>query len=533
MNYILDFNNQMTDQEITEYALDNNITLLKQFDAFEKVYLASCDVEPSVNESLISCINDDHSTLDLLSFQVDLVQETTTYTTVDIESDDNWWKVASIANIDFDQRLYQHPLNGNKCSVYILDSGIEIGHSEFQSSNIQLLHSFTNEFADNNGHGTALASVITGSTCGLTNTNLKIVKIFDNSVPTKQSDLLSAFNAVYNDYVANGKTPAIINLSWTIPYNQYINDKIQYLIDSGVYVICSAGNSGAAIEDVTPACIPDVITVGSYDTALMPSNFSNYTDSSLISFTANETNFGALDGWAPGERIKSAGLNNTYGYSAGTSISSAIASSVLAYNTALYLNNNSEDIVNQADSWWKTNPKIETIKKSLFRRTGVLELTGKYSNSVNAMATYVSAGKIVNSVNLYKAQAGSKYIMLYSPPAYYSSLSTENEIPDYITISNNGYITIEHPEINEPYVIVPDLNFVITGIDGEVINNKVKVIIYSQDKTYAEVVDTVATDDSDPLMNILLESTCANPPCTGTCDGGKTCTETKEQCSCL
>lgn len=536
MNYILDFNNQMTDQEITEYALDNNITLLKQFNAFEKVYLASCDVEPSVSESLISCINDDDNPISLLSFSVDLTDQPDLESIVTIEEEKDWWKVASIANLDFDQETYKHPVKGDKCTVYVLDSGIEHTHTEFiNNDRVQLLHSFTSDFTDTNGHGTALASVIAGNTCSLTNTNLKIVKIFDNSIATKQSDLVEALNAIMNDYYANNKVSSVVNISWTIPYNEYINNKIQYMIDNGMLVVCSSGNSGKPIADVTPACIPDAITVGSYGQNLMPSNFSNYTDPSFISFTANENNYGEIDGWAPGELIWAAVLNGTYGYTAGTSISSAIASSVLAYNLTLYLNIDTTDVSALVESTWKNIPRLETIKSQLlFKRTDVMQLEGNYVNSANKIATFISSSRIVNTANMYKIQANTRYITLYAPTAEYTNVYSEELLPDYITITNTGYMEVNYPSITESYIILPDIDFIVTDKEGNTKSNTVKIVIYNQDKTYSQVVDDATLNENDQLLEILLLSCFWNgSSCQGSCDGGKTCTEIKDECYCL
>jgi subtilisin family serine protease len=536
MNYILDFNNQMTDQEITEYALDNNITLLKQFNAFEKVYLASCDVEPSVSESLISCINDDDNPISLLSFSVDLTDQPDLESIVTIEEEKDWWKVASIANLDFDQETYKHPVKGDKCTVYVLDSGIEHTHTEFiNNDRVQLLHSFTSDFTDTNGHGTALASVIAGNTCSLTNTNLKIVKIFDNSIATKQSDLVEALNAIMNDYYANNKVSSVVNISWTIPYNEYINNKIQYMIDNGMLVVCSSGNSGKPIADVTPACIPDAITVGSYGQNLMPSNFSNYTDPSFISFTANENNYGEIDGWAPGELIWAAVLNGNYGYTAGTSISSAIASSVLAYNLTLYLNIDTTDVPALVESTWKNTPRLETIKSQLlFKRTDMMQLEGNYVNSANKIATFISSSRIVNTANVYKIQANTRYITLYAPTAEYTNVYTEELLPDYITITNTGYMEVNYPSITESYIILPDINFIITDKEGNTKSNTVKIVIYNQDKTYSQVVDDATLNENDQLLEILLLSCFWNgSSCEGSCKEGFTCTEAKSECYCL
>ena len=198
------------------------------------------------------------------------------------------------------------------------------------------LYSITGSFDDTVGHGTAIASIISGRTCGLTDATIKVVKIFDPTVATKQSDILAALDAIATDFTSQS-SPGIINMSWSIAKNSFIDSRIQSLIDVGAIVVCSAGNSGVPIENVTPASISSALTIGAYNTEFEPCDFSNYTGSSL-SLTQNETNRGALDGWAPGIDIWSAGLNDSFYYVSGTSISAAIATCGLAYNFSGALN---------------------------------------------------------------------------------------------------------------------------------------------------------------------------------------------------
>lgn len=534
MNYILDFNNQMTDQEITEYALDNNITLLKQFDAFGQVYLCSCDYVPTINDMITSCTQDDSSQLNLLSTYIELDPKKETYRNFDIEHNQNWWKVASTANIDFDNPTNTISVRGSPCKVYIMDSGINLTHPEFYGVDISTLFSITGEYSDTRGHGTAIASVIAGNTCSVTNAKLKIIKIFDDSISLTLSSLLEAMNSVLNDYLADGKMSSVVNMSWSIPFNQYINNKIQQMIDAGMYVVCSSGNSGVSIQHVTPACIEDAITVGSFNQNLEPSNFSNYTDPSFISFTANENNYGELDGWAPGEMIWAANTSSGYGYVAGTSMAAAIASSVLIYNINLFVNISGDVITDIVESSWKINQRIQTVKNQLlFNRQGILNLTEKYVSSQNRIATTISSNKI-NKLRLYKIQANSRYITLYATPFEYASIYSEQSLPSYISIKNNGYMEVNYPPISDPYEILPDITFIITDLHGNTISNTVKIIIYKQDMSYFQMIDSL--DSGDTLINVLLETACPavpSPTCEGTCDPGKSCTEIKGQCYCL
>lgn len=538
MKYILDFADHMTDEEVTQYATTHDITLIKQFNQFGQVYLGSCVSAPITNDQLVSCVSDETDPIDLLSFHVDLVEHSA-FTTINIEDDKNWWKVASISNIDFDQENYSHSLRGKSCTVYIMDSGIKVDHPEFVGASVELLHSFTDDFVDTNGHGTAIASVISGKECGLTNAKLKVVKIFDSAVATYQSDLLAALNAILVDYEATMHSPSIVNISWSIPYNTYINDKIQILINRGMFVVCSAGNSGISIADVTPACIPDVITVGSYNQELVPSNFSNYTGDSFISYTHNETNHGALDGWAPGEQIWAADLSGSYGYTAGTSMSAAIASAAAAYNLSLYVDVAVDDLEAMYETVLGTDSMIEAIKRRVFKRTGILETSGVYENSVDGIATLVVVIPEISSTrpSVFLGHAGTKYMRLFADPCRYSSVSSEFLLPNFVNISDTGHIVIQHELIADPYLLIPEIVLSVTDREGNVIENIINIIIFEQNADIIEITEQVMSseDENDPLLQILLENTCNPNQCGGLCNSftGECVDFSKTDCPCV
>lgn len=532
MNYILDFLDSMTDTEVTQYASDNNITILKKFDAFGQVYLAASDIEPVVNNSLLSVISNDNNVIDLLSFNVDLVANSET---IDVSIDDNknWWKVASIKNINFDEPEFNHILLGKQCVVYVVDSGIEIDHPEFDGKPIELFHSFTGDFTDTAGHGTAIASVIAGNTCSITNTNVKVVKIFDANVGTTHGDLLEAFNAIINQYELDGRPSSVVNLSWSISRNEYINEKIQIMIDRGLLVFAASGNSGLPIQDVTPACVPSVFTVGSFNQSLTPSDFTGYTDPSIISYTDSENNYGVLDGWAPGEQIWAAGLNGTYGYTAGTSISTAIASAACAYNMGMYLDIPPADVEPMLASYQR-NDRINALKGLTFQRDNLLMLGGQYANTTGKIATYISTPNIPNTKNTYYVQAGSKIISLYASPYLYTNVSSVDSLPDGVSITENGYISISSNVMDELYVEMPLIEMSITKKDGTVIPNTIQIVLFTQDKTFQQLVDDeMAAPGGSDLLNIILLSDCNYVGgCAGSCPdpkmtcsdaGGKSC----------
>lgn len=536
MNYILDFKDSLTSEEIDQYLIDNNITKIKVYSSFSNVYLVSSDSELSTDDMVISVILDSDNPIQLLSMDVDIT-DSTELSQFEITEDKNWWKVASMDEMDFDENTYTHTVRGSNSTVYILDSGIELNHPEFQNRNITLLHSFTNDFADNRGHGTSLASVIAGNTCGLSNASLKIVKIFENNTPTLQSDIINALDVVLADYIDNGKLPSVVNMSWGIPKNEYINSKIQSMINQGLYVVAAAGNSGIPIGDVTPASIPDVLTVGSYGQNLTPSNFSDYTEPSAISYTADETNYGVLDGWAPGEKIWTAGLNNTYSYSAGTSLSAAITSGALAFNLSTYARDNillTESVytnyIDRKNEAMNLDPNYNanwTYLSICLGRPNLLDLTDpKYAASAKQVVTYFTHPTVRPRSLTVQVYENASTKQLVFPRSTTKKITSDSDLPDWIVFDERGMLTINAPSTQDlPYVQVGPITIDIINRNDTTDSITFSVLVKRSDLN-KNTASTLLPED-DPVLNIILyyrsclyDSGCAASTCNDDCYTG-------------
>jgi subtilisin family serine protease len=386
MRYLLDFKIDTPDETIQEYCVAHGINIIKQFSKLGLVYEVSADAEPPVTDIIEYVTNDEVKTISLLNREsVSVV--------INPETDSDWWKVATLDILDYDQVSVTHYMNRTNIDVYIVDSGITASHPEFVGVDVENVYSYDGTFNDINGHGTAIASIIAGNTCSISNANLKIVKIFGET-PLLQSHLLAAFDAIITRSVQS-VIPSVVNLSWVIEKNPYIETKIQKLIDNNITVVCSAGNSGTPIPDVTPASMFDVITVGSYSQSFEPCDFSNYTGSG-ISVSPGAVNHGAIDIWSPGIDIKAANIDGTYHMVSGTSISSAIHSATIAFVYGIELSVDDPEFV-LSTSRISGLVNDATLKKAVGSyRKNVLSLDGVYSSSVNRISTIFSKPELAN-----------------------------------------------------------------------------------------------------------------------------------------
>lgn len=326
--FLIDFINTVTDAQINEYMTTYGATVVSTFDNFEKIYVVSTEADTLPLTDIIEKItyNDE---LDLIISS--LIIEPYKYSLhsdpalpqLRIQSfeDKDWWKNTVITHPRVEDPYYDLTLRGEEGVVYLMDSGINKTHPDLTDTIIQDLYSVSDNFNDSLNHGTGLASIIAGATAGITNATIKNVKIKEQGYTTKVSDLLKSFDAIISDIALQDSIPAVVNCSWNIPKNTYIEEKIRILLQSGVHIVCAAGNDNTEVSGITPASMPEVITVAAHNVEFMPAVFTNYSFDSLV------------DGFAPGTHIYVAdNATNDFSYKDGTSASAAITSAALIYN---------------------------------------------------------------------------------------------------------------------------------------------------------------------------------------------------------
>lgn len=425
MRYLIDFKNDVDQATIDSYASANGCVIVQTFDKFEKTFLVECDQLPPSADFIEHVIEDNTETLKLLGDTYPLSNQIE-ISNFAVQDPKNWWKSYTFSGVDFDSLEASFLRNGRGGKVYVLDSGIAARHPEFEGRNVELLHSFLGtDFADRVGHGTAMASVIVGNTCGITDATIKVVKIFDPSRKILLSEMLVALNAVITDHVSyanNEKNVSVANLSWSVERNTWLESKIKTLIDVGICVVTSAGNEGVPITDRTPAAMPEVITVGAYNEDLTPCDFSNYTGQSEISYTAGAVNHGQLDIWAPGSNVWAALPGGSYGFVAGTSISAAIQSatmvSVLSTLTTQQLG--SPGFLAFVSS---------TVDRFYNVRSNILILENQYAECVNLISTLRLMDDYIDTQTtiFYYGQGGNNKLLLFANQEFARMLLNPNQ----------------------------------------------------------------------------------------------------------
>ena len=226
----------------------------------------------------------------------------------------------------------------SKPELYIMDTGINFDHQEFNYDgldkvNFYTLPQFNGNFSDDIGHGTGVASMAVGKNLGVCShvklMNVKIGgKINGEQYNANLIDVGQAIDSIMDAIVADPTVTRVINMSWGVPRSAWLDAKVQSLIDAGAFVVCAAGNGHIDVDQISPAGMNTVMTVGAIDQYDIPAGFNNIapSDSGLT------TSIGlGLDIFAPGDNVMVAdGLTNTTSYSmtSGTSFSAPLVSGV-------------------------------------------------------------------------------------------------------------------------------------------------------------------------------------------------------------
>ena len=484
MHFLVDFINTVTQEQIDSYFTQNSCTVIKQYNHWDKVYLVSSDTMPPKTEIIESVVNDTESTMQLLAntqYNLATHEETTTFS---IQDDKNWWKVATLWDVDFSNETITNEVFGGKVTVYVMDSGIDATHPEFEGRSVELFHSFDGTFDDLSGHGTAIASLISGKTCGLTNAKIKVVKILNEGQITTLSQLLTAFDAIISDLPNTHY--GVVNMSWGVPRNEYLDAKIQSMVRQNFLMVAAAGNNGGPIENVTPAALSEVITIGAYNENFEPCDFSAYTGSE-VSVTGDKVNHGELDGWAPGQNLWAARPGGGYGLVAGTSFSAAIHSSALAYVIDCdWLEQDGTQVP------CLTHETTFIAERGALTRQNILNLTGNYLQSVNMITSIAGKSSPTASVIYFPEKlamwANENSCMHLFSKKDVSKVSLDKPLPNGVVISETGYLYgFATLGPNDPDYLVEDYQMTIELKNGETVIKQIQLAWRKSDMDFSNI----------------------------------------------
>ena len=166
-------------------------------------------------------------------------------------------------------------LNGFDTDIYILDTGINEKHNEF-NGRIGNCISFINDrygCSDCNGHGTHCAGTAAGNNWGVANKAIiHSVRVLDCNGQGSWSKIIGGLDWV----VEQQRDKKIASLSLGGSYSLTLNDAVNNAYNLGTIVVVAAGNENVNACDKSPASASNAVTVASSTINDQRSSFSNY-----------------------------------------------------------------------------------------------------------------------------------------------------------------------------------------------------------------------------------------------------------------
>ena len=178
---------------------------------------------------------------------------------------------------------YIYDKTGIGVRVYVIDSGIDIAHTQFGGRAFKAMDYVNDGKSDCTGHGTHVAGTIGSTLYGVAKkVGLYSVRILPCTGGASVSTVIAALDFVTNEKLNNPSIPMVANMSIAASYFAPLNAAVTKAVQSGVVVTAAAGNNtGADACTLSPASTPEALTVAAtdkYDARLLASNVGPCVD---------------------------------------------------------------------------------------------------------------------------------------------------------------------------------------------------------------------------------------------------------------
>ncbi|MEV0286804.1 S8 family peptidase [Kribbella sp. NPDC050820] len=237
-------------------------------------------------------------------------------------------------------KSFTYNRTGSGVHAYIIDSGVDPSHPNFGGRATFDFNGIDSNNTDCNGHGTHVAGTIGSASYGVAKSvRLHGVKWLNCSGGGTASSAIAAVDWV----TRNAVKPAVANASWNFSANTTLENSLRAMINSGVFLAASAGNTGANSCDRLPRKISTALVVAA----------STSTDA-RASYSSTGS---CVDIYAPGSAIVSTLPGNTTGSYNGTSMATPHVAGV----AALYLQGSPSASPATVKSYIETNATPNVI----------------------------------------------------------------------------------------------------------------------------------------------------------------------------
>jgi subtilisin family serine protease len=239
---------------------------------------------------------------------------------------------------------YTYTRTGSGVTAYIFDTGVRASHPEFGTRASNVYDAFGGNGDDCHGHGTHVAGTVGGRIFGVAKqVRLRGVRVLNCEGSGSWSGIIAGIDWVRQNRV----NPAVANLSLGGSKSAAVNQAVNNLAASGVFVAVAAGNERGNACNYSPSSASAAFATAA---------------STWFDLAAVYTNQGScVDAYAPGDDIKSASIYYPDGLRmSGTSMASPHVAGVAALYKHKFGNASSATIT----SWLKTNATRNAIQNN-------------------------------------------------------------------------------------------------------------------------------------------------------------------------
>ncbi|MFE9747496.1 S8 family peptidase [Saccharothrix saharensis] len=170
---------------------------------------------------------------------------------------------------------YTYTSTGARTRAYVIDTGLRATHTEIAGRTCAGYDAVDNDTVpqDDNGHGTAIASLIAGRVNGVAKQALVCgVRVLNGSGSGTTAGVIAGIDWVARNHVK----PASANLSLGGGASTAMDDAVRRLIAAGVTASVTAGGSNADAGNYSPARVREALTSGAATRTDARTTFSNY-----------------------------------------------------------------------------------------------------------------------------------------------------------------------------------------------------------------------------------------------------------------
>jgi subtilisin family serine protease len=215
---------------------------------------------------------------------------------------------------------YDYSSEGAGVTVYIIDTGIETRNVDFGSRAVFGTNTVDRNDSDCNGHGTHVAGTVAGTTYGVA----KLAKLVGVKALNCGGSGTTAGVIAGMDWVTAHHIPdkSVANMSLGGGSSPAMNDAVNRMVESGVFVAAAAGNNNQNACNFSPAGAPAAFTVAASDSSDSKASWSNHGP--------------CVDAYAPGVAVPSDWIGSPTATNtiSGTSMASPVVAGIAALHLA-------------------------------------------------------------------------------------------------------------------------------------------------------------------------------------------------------